>query len=227
MSILESASTHSSQPSIAAAAGDADTPVIMGPGLCAGACGEGVEPPAAHMASQSGGALSSGGSVPCCVEALRSSGGLRRARGTSGAAGSATAARAMSLINAILASTPLSTDAPAPSRSSDSTLSCCLRALSLACSPARASYATSSYAWPPMLHDCVPQRLSSRRQQAGACSFACLLASLVSYWPLARLRSVDGSSGKLGRRRVVRALVRRSRTRPRWESPQRRAPSVP
>ena len=88
---------------------------------------------------------------------------------------------------------------------------------------ARSSYATSSDAWPPMLHDRVPQRLSSRRQQAGACSFACLLASLGSYRPLARgCGAVDGSSGKLGRRRDVRALVRRSRTQPRWESPQRR-----
>ena len=93
---------------------------------------------------------------------------------------------------------------------SNSTLSlCCLRALSLASSPARSSYATSSDAWPPMLHDCVPQRLSSRRQEAGACSL--IVAGIPSVLrPLAR-GAVDGSSGKLGRRRDVRALVRRSR----------------
>ena len=125
--------------------------------------------------------------------------------------------------------TPLSTDAPdAPPRSQQQHALSLLLESSLASSPARSSYATSSDAWPPMLHDRVPQRLSSRRQQAGACSFACLLASLVSYRPLARgCGAADGSSGKLGRRRDVRALVRRSRTQPRWESPQRRRLCVP
>ena len=58
-----------------------------------------------------------------------------------------------------------------------------------------------------------------------AALLACLLASLVSYRPLdRRLRKLLGSSGKLSRRRVVRvAWWRRSRTRPRWESLQRRA----
>ena len=53
-----------------------------------------------------------------------------------------------------------------PPRSSNSTLSLLESALP-GVQPARSSYATSSDAWPPMLHDCVPQRLSSRRQQAG------------------------------------------------------------
>ena len=64
------ASTHSSKPSRAAAAGDADTPLITGPGFGGGVDFCDVSLPAAHMASQSGGALSSGGSV-LCVE-LRS-----------------------------------------------------------------------------------------------------------------------------------------------------------
>ena len=52
----------------------------------------------------------------------------------------------------------------------------------------------------------------------------CLLAGIPRVLQAAssRLRSCWGSSGKLGRRRDVRALVRRSRTQPRWESPQRR-----
>merc|ERR1711903_330933 len=120
------------------------------------------------MASQSGAALSSGGSVPCCVEARRSSGGLRRARGTSGAAGGATAARAKSLINAMLEALNGCAERSAAQQQQHALL--LLRALSLAFRSPRSSYATSSDAWPPMLHDCVPQRLSSRRQQAGACS---------------------------------------------------------
>ena len=57
----------------------------------------------------------------------------------------------------------------------------------------------------------------------------CLLAGIPRVLQAAssRLRSCWGSSGKLGRRRDVRALVRRSRTQPRWESPQRRRLCVP
>ena len=62
--------------------------------------------------------------MPCCVDALRSSGALRRARGTSGAAGGATAARAMSLINAIIELTPLLTDVPNAPEQQHSLLPC-------------------------------------------------------------------------------------------------------
>ena len=122
-------------------------------GFCAGVDLCDVSLPAAHMASQSGAALSSGGSVPCCVDARRNRGALRRARGTSGAAGGATAARAKSLINAMLEALNGCAERPAAQQQQHALL--CWE-----CSP-----------WRSALHDQATLRAAMRGHQC--CTTAC------------------------------------------------------
>ena len=50
-----------------------------------------------------------------------------------------------------------------------------------------------------MLHDCVPQRLSSRRQQASACSF-CFLAGIPSVLQAASSRLRPARCGRVFRK---------------------------